>query len=106
MLLANLAVLISFTECMVECDCSRLTMLFTAPYIPVAKNENEAKHSSAESTGSLHSVLNGMSQWVWPENKAYQSNVNVWCHMTCTKVIFEACHDPNIYYLLLYLAQE
>ena len=22
--------------------------------------------------------------------------------MTCAKVIFEACHDPNIYYLLFY----
>ena len=45
---------------MVECDvsnCSRLTALFIAPYI--AKNENDAKHSSAEYTGSLHSVLNG-----------------------------------------------
>ena len=37
---------------MVECDvsnCSRLITLFKAPYIPAVKNENEAKHSSAES---------------------------------------------------------
>ena len=37
---------------MVECDvsnCSRLIALFKAPYIPAVKNENEAKHSSAES---------------------------------------------------------
>ena len=43
-----------------------------------------------------------MSQWVWPESKADQSNVNVWRHMTCAKVIFDACHFPNIYYLLFY----
>ena len=55
MLLGNLAVLISFTGCriMVECDvsnCSRLIALFKAPYIPIVKNKNEAKYSSAEST--------------------------------------------------------
>ena len=36
---------------------------------------------------------------MWPENKADQSNVNVLCHMSCAKVIFEACHDPNTYLL-------
>ena len=46
-------------------------------HICVAKNENEAKHSSAEWTASLHSVLNRMSQWVWSESKADQSIVNV-----------------------------
>ena len=50
MVLANLAVLILFIgwRIMVRCDvynCSRLTALFNAPYIPVAKNENEAKHA-------------------------------------------------------------
>ena len=23
--------------------------------------------------------------------------------MTCAKVIFEACHNPNVYYLLFYI---
>ena len=68
------------------------------PYIPVAKNENEQLLNAQK----VFTQYWKESQWVWPENKADQSNVNVWCHMTCVKVIFEACHDTNIHYLLFY----
>ena len=81
-MLANSAVLISFIgwRTMVRCDvsnCFRLTALFNAPYIPVAKNQNEAKHSSAECTESLLSAQKGLSQWVWLEKKADPFSVNV-----------------------------